>query len=53
MTLTNLSKILILSIYFVSGASKFQDFNGLGNTVTKVGMPLPVLSALGAILIEL
>lgn len=53
MIITNLSKILILAIFFISGLGKFNDFNGLLETVRKVGMPLPHLAALGAVLIEL
>ena len=51
--LINLSKTLILAIFFISGLSKFNDYNGLVKTVSEVGMPLPHLTALGAILIEL
>ena len=53
MDLILLSKVLILSIFFLSGLGKFNDFNGLLQTVRKVGMPLPHIAALGAVLIEL
>ena len=41
----DIAKVLLLSLYFVSGVMKFTDLSGTANMIKGAGLPFPDLTA--------
>jgi uncharacterized membrane protein YphA (DoxX/SURF4 family) len=42
---TDVAKVLLLSLYFVSGVMKFKDLKGTANMIKGAGLPFPEIVA--------
>lgn len=47
-----LAKLAIISLFLPAGISKLMNFQGTVGYISSMGMPVPTLSAIGAILVE-